>query len=46
MRDDEIKFDVLLTFIFLGIPNGSWPLFSGANTRILFTAILVYVLGA
>ena len=26
VRDDEIKFDVLLTFILLGIPNGSWPL--------------------
>ena len=26
MKDDEIKFDVLLTFILLGIPNESWPL--------------------
>ena len=31
MRDDQIKIDVLLTFILLGIPNGSWPLFSGAE---------------
>ena len=26
VRDDEIKFDVLLTFILLGIPKGSWLL--------------------
>ena len=26
MRDDEIKFNVLLTFILIGIPHGSWPL--------------------
>ena len=42
MRDDEIKFDVVLTFILLGILNGSWPPFSGAeNFRKLIHRVYV-----